>query len=147
MHTRPFAVLILLILVATNVQAAGKLVVDYAWIRAAPPGASMLAGYATLTNTGDVRVIVTGADSADFGDVSLHQSVQENGVERMLPLGDIVIAPGAHVDFAPGGKHFMLMQPTRVLHVGDKVKIRIFCSASNNASVEFTISQDAPPSH
>jgi copper(I)-binding protein len=127
-----------------NVTAAGHLVIEHAWIRTAPPGAMMLAGYATLRNDGDAPITVMGADSVDFADVSLHQSVEENGVERMRPLGNVEILPGASVEFAPGGKHFMLMRPKRELSAGDKVKIHISTNSGDGAEVEFAVRSDSP---
>jgi len=129
---------------AMNAHAAGKLVVEKAWIRAAPPGATMLAGYATLKNAGDAPVVVTGASSADFGDVSLHESFSENGVERMRALGDLTIAPGASVAFAPGGKHFMLMDGKRELRVGDAVKIHISTQTRPGVDADFVVRDTAP---
>jgi copper(I)-binding protein len=129
---------------AFNTHAAGRLVVENAWIRTAPPGAMMLAGYATLRNVGDASLTVISAQSGEFGDVSLHQSIEENGVERMRPLGNFEIAPDARVTFAPGGKHFMLMQPKRELHAGDKVKIHISTSYRDGADAEFVVRDEAP---
>lgn len=127
-----------------NASAAGSLVVEHAWIRTAPPGAMMLAGYATLRNAGDLPITVVGAASKDFGDVSLHQSVEENGVERMRPLGELTIAPGARVDFAPGGKHFMLMHPQHELKTGDQVEIHISTKPGNGADAKFVVRDTAP---
>jgi len=127
-----------------SAHAAGRLVVEKAWIRAAPPGAAMLAGYATLKNAGDAPLVVTGASSADFGDVSLHESFSENGVERMRPLGDVVIAPGASVAFAPGGKHFMLMDARRELKTGDLVKIHISTRPGPGADAQFSVRESTP---
>lgn len=126
-----------------SAHAAGRLVVEKAWIRAAPPGAAMLAGYATLENAGDAPLIVIGASSADFGDVSLHESFSEYGVERMRPLGDVSIAPGASVAFTPGGKHFMLMDGKRELRVGDAVKIHISTKTGPGADADFVVRDDA----
>ncbi|MBS0557205.1 MAG: copper chaperone PCu(A)C [Proteobacteria bacterium] len=138
-----FAWLVTLAL-AANASAAGRLIVEHAWIRSAPPGAAMLAGYAVLKNAGDASLIVTGASSADFGDVSLHESFSENGVERMRPLGDITIAPGSNVAFAPGGKHFMLMDGKHELHAGDTVKIHISTKSGGGADGEFAMRDTAP---
>ncbi|MBS0570213.1 MAG: copper chaperone PCu(A)C [Proteobacteria bacterium] len=138
-----FGLLLALACVA-HAHAAGRLVVENAWIRAAPPGAMMLAGYATLRNTGDAPVVVTGASSPDFGDVSLHESVNQSGVERMRALGDIVIAPGASVVFAPGGKHFMLMGARRDLKIGDSVEFHIATKAGGGADARFVVSDAAP---
>lgn len=127
-----------------SAHAAGKLVVERAWIRTPPPGAMMLAGYADLRNVGDAPLIVAGASSAEFGDVSLHESVNENGVERMRALGDVEIAPGASVRFAPGGRHFMLMQSKRELHAGDVVKIHISTKTGAGADADFAVRDAAP---
>ena len=138
------ALLAVLALAATSASAAGTLTVEHAWVRAAPPSAMMLAGYATLRNAGDAPLSVTGADSADFADVQLHQSVLADGVERMRPTGRIELAPGKSVEFAPGGKHFMLIRPKRELRAGEKVKIHISTSQGEGATVEFTVRDDAP---
>ena len=142
-----WAMTLLLAGMVGQAMAAGKLVVEQAWIRTAPPGAMMLAGYASLRNTGDAPLVVTGADSTDFGSVSLHQSAEENGVERMRPLGKSEIAPDASVVFAPGGKHLMLMQPARGLKSGDTVKIHISTETGEGATVEFFVRDTAPDAH
>lgn len=131
-------------LLGANAHATGKLVVEHAWIRTPPPGAMMLAGYATLRNAGDASLVVIGANSAAFGDVSLHESVIKNGVERMQPLGDITIAPGAEVVFAPGGKHFMLMRPARELKSDDVVKVHISTKTEAGATANFVVRDTAP---
>src|ERR1700722_9974612 len=43
--------------IAGNAMAAGHLLVEGGWIRSAPPGAAMLAGYGTLHNIGDAPVV------------------------------------------------------------------------------------------
>lgn len=125
-------------------QAAGRLEVSGAWIRTAPPGAMMLAGYATLRNSGDAPLTVTGADSEAFGDVSLHESVEVDGVARMKALGPVEIAPGASVVLAPGGKHLMLMRPKRALASGESIKIHIATASGEGASADFVV-RDAVP--
>ena len=124
--------------------AAGKLVVEHAWIRTAPPSAMMLAGYATLRNDGDAPLTVTGADSDAFADVQLHQTISEGGVERMRPTGKIEIAPGKTVEFAPGGRHFMLVRPRRELAAGAAVKIHISTTGGSDATAQFVVADSAP---
>jgi hypothetical protein len=127
-----------------SAHAAGRLEIDQAWIRSAPPGAMMLAGYAVLRNSGDAPLTVVGATSADFGDVSLHQSVEENGVEHMRPLGPVSIAAGASVALAPGGKHLMLMRPRHALTTGDSAEIRITTQSGDSAVARFQVRDAAP---
>lgn len=132
-----------LMVIAESVSAAGKLVVEQPWIRAAPPGAMMLAGYAQLKNAGDAPIVISNVASADFGSVSMHETMDENGLSKMRALDRVEIAAGATLTFAPGGKHFMLMRPQRELKNGDAVKIAIATSA-NSVSVEFMVRDSAP---
>ena len=136
--------LLTLLFAAPAAMAAGRLVVEHAWIRTAPPSALMLAGYATLRNDGDAPVTVSGADSADFADVQLHQTFSEDGVERMRPTGKIEIAPGKSVEFAPGGRHFMLVRPKRELAAGARVKIHLSTTAGDGSMAEFVVADSAP---
>ncbi|MEO7325780.1 MAG: copper chaperone PCu(A)C [Dokdonella sp.] len=106
-----------------DVHAAGKLGVTDAWIRAAPPGASSVAGYATLKNTGDEAISILTVQSDAFRMTSLHETLVEEGVSKMRELHRLKIAPGETVQMQPGGKHLMLMQPRREILAGDKVEM------------------------
>lgn len=146
MQLKRFVPRLLGLALALNVHsalAAGKLVVENAWIRAAPPGAMMLAGYAQLKNDGDAPLVISSATGADFGSVSMHETVEENGVSKMRALDRVEIAPGSTLTFAPGGKHFMLMRPERELKSGDATKIAILTSA-NTVDVEFSVKDSVP---
>ena len=134
-------------LLAGQAAAAGRLKVERAWIRAAPSGATMLAGYAVLHNGGDAPVIVHGASSPDFGAVSIHETIEVDAVERMQALEQVEIAPGASVTFAPGGKHFMLMRPSRSLASGAVVTVHLDTNDSNGVDASFVVSEDAPGAH
>ena len=144
---RRAALIFAAMLLAGQVQAAGLLKVERAWIRTAPPGATMLAGYAVLHNGGDAPVIVHGASSPDFGAVSIHETIEVDAVERMQPLEQVEIAPGASVTFAPGGKHFMLMRPSQTLASGTVVKVHLDTNDSNGVDASFVVSEDAPGAH
>ena len=134
-------------LLAGQVAAAGRLKVERAWIRTAPPGATMLAGYAVLHNGGDEPVIVHAASSPDFGSVSLHETIEVDAVERMQPIEQVEVAPGASVTFAPGGKHFMLMRPSRSLASGAAVTIHLDTNDSKGVDASFVVSEDEPAGH
>lgn len=137
---------LLLALVAGNAVAAGHLVVEGGWIRSAPPGSTMLAGYGTLHNIGDTAVVVTGAESPDFGSVSLHASTHKGDTEHMQPLGNVTIAPGARLAFAPRGKHFMLMDPKKELRVDESVPIHVTTTQGDDIVGIFVVrDSDASP--
>jgi periplasmic copper chaperone A len=139
------AVVWLLLAAAAPAHAAGRLEVSGGWIRTPPPNAMMLAAYATVRNTGDAPVIFSGATSADFGDVSLHETIEQNGLERMRALGRIVLGPGETLTLVPGGRHLMLMKPIRALREGDTVDIRFLTESSGSITAKFVVREEAPP--
>lgn len=128
----------LLLLVGHAAGAAG-LELREAWIREAPPGARMLAGYAELANTGTAPLRVTGARSADFGAVELHEMRMDGGVMRMRALAAIEVPAGGSVRLAPGGNHLMLMRPTRALRAGDRVEIVFELEGASAVAAEFVV--------
>ena len=132
---------------ASPVAAAGKLKVEQSWVRTPPPGAVALAGYAVLRNSGDAPVIIHGAHSPDFAAVSIHETTEADGVERMQALDAVEVAPGASVVFAPGGKHLMLMRPSRSLSSGAAVKIHFDTNDSDGVDASFIVRDDAPAGH
>lgn len=139
--------LLVLALAPLAAPATGRLEVTGAWIRSAPPGAMMLAGYAGLHNGGDAPVVIRGASSDAFAAVSLHESITSGGVERMRALGEITLAPDASVALVPGGKHLMLMQPSSPLRTGTTVKIHFDTDGATGIDADFIVREDAPPAH
>jgi copper(I)-binding protein len=87
----------------------------------APPGSSMMAGYATLKNEGDAPIKVLTVQSDAFRQSSIHETVVERGVSKMRELPRIDLAAGATIEMKPGGAHLMLMDPRHPIAVGDKV--------------------------
>ncbi len=132
---------------ANPAAAAGKLKVEQAWVRTPPPDAVALAGYAVLRNSGDAPIIVHGANSPDFGAVSIHETTEADGVQRMQALDTVEIAPSASVEFAPGGKHLMLMRPSHSLPSGSVVKIHFDTNDSDGVDASFIVRDDAPSGH
>jgi periplasmic copper chaperone A len=129
-------------LLAVGAQAC-DLKVESAWIREAPSTATALAGYAVLSNAGSKALSVVSAQSAAFAKVELHESLTENGVAKMRAIEKLEIAPGAKVEFAPGGKHFMLINPKPGLKAGDAVAIKIKDSNNCEVTAQFKVSSDA----
>jgi len=131
-----FAVLLGLI---AGCARAGELAIGDPWIRAAPPGAEVLAGYAIVHNGGDGVVTITGARSAAFGRIELHEMSMSGGVMRMRPLAALAIAPGDETKLAPGSTHLMLMQPQRALKIGDVVEVELVEASGALHPAQFTV--------
>ena len=129
---------------AGTAHADGRLMIEGAWIRAAPPGAHMRAGYATLRNGGDAPLVVRGARSDAFGEVSMHSTQIEDGIARMRELPEITLAPGERVVLEPGGKHLMLMRPARELELGETATVVFeIGDGTSTATADFVVREAA----
>jgi copper(I)-binding protein len=96
---------------------------EEAWVRAMPPGMKMTAAFGQLINSGEQAIEITGFSSPSFGDVSLHRTVQVEGMSEMRPVSRLSIAPGDRVELVPGGYHLMLMMPTAVIEPGTRIVV------------------------
>lgn len=114
-----------LLLAAAPVAAADTLVASNAWIREAPPTSHVLAGYVTLTNTGNEAVVISGISGPDFSSAEIHSTEIRDGVARMLRHSTLQIEAGTSVILEPGGMHFMLFNPARPLSAGDTSTITL----------------------
>lgn len=132
-------VLMLATMFVAPAWAAAQLSLVNAWIPQAPPGAGAMAGYLTITNTGDTAVDVLAAQSDRFRMVSVHETVIENGVARMRELTRLELAPGKTVQFKPGGMHLMLMQPRSEVMPGEQVEITFLLSDGQRVPAIFDV--------
>jgi periplasmic copper chaperone A len=121
---------------ATDIDAGIQ--VTEAWIRWLPANIPS-GGYMTVINTGSVPQVLISATSPDFGQLSFHQSVTNNGVSEMVAVGSLTIKPQSSVRFSPGGYHIMLMQPKRALHPGDRVPITLRFADGHSLAVPFEV--------
>jgi copper(I)-binding protein len=133
-----------LLFVCGTATAAGRLRVEDAWIREAPPGATAMAGYATLRNTGDEALRLLAVQSAAFRNASVHETVLSGGMSRMRELHDLEIAPGEKVSLQPGGRHLMLMDPRNPVALGDKIEIVFLLADGARVKTEFEVVADGP---
>lgn len=129
----------LLALAGTPASACGDLTVSEAWVRAAPPTASVMAGYLTLGNNSDQPVTVTAASSPTFERVEMHDMTHENGVMRMRKLEQIEVAPGGTAELAPGGRHLMLIQPKRTFAAGDEIEVTLTLCGEHAQTVRLPV--------
>lgn len=123
--TKRFLLAPMLALMSTTALAANGVTAEGAWIRQAPPGMKMLAGYLIIHNNGATPRAVVAAGSPAFGHIELHRSVIRNGVAEMIPQQRITITPHGTLRFAPGGYHLMLMQPKRTFSLGETIPLTL----------------------
>ncbi len=103
------------------------------------PGDLPLAGYFSITSHASAPLQLVGAASPAFGDVMLHRSVEEGGMQRMVHVDGLDLAPGKTLVFAPGGYHLMLMEPKQTLHPGDKVPVTLRFGDGQTLEIPFRV--------
>ena len=130
--------LALLLLLPLSASASDILVKD-PWIRAAPPGARMLAAYAVFENTGGSPRTLTGASSERFGLVEIHRTVQVDGVARMREVDAVEIPAGGEAVLEPGGLHLMLMRPVSDVTEGETIAFELHFDQGETQRVDFVV--------
>lgn len=115
------------------------------WIRLVPGGdMPMDAGYATIANPCDTPVVVTGATSQAYADVSLHESTIENDMSRMRPVPALEVPVHGSVALQPGHLHVMLMAPRARPKVGDRIVIHLQLQGGRGVDGEFAVRSATP---
>ena len=90
MITKPFVCVLLgLCALATSAAATEPACVSVreGWVRLPPGPMPMAAGYGKIRNDCGSAVVVVGAGSKAFGEVSLHETTLVQGISRALGVG------------------------------------------------------------
>jgi len=118
--------------------------VEKAWIRAAPPTATALAGYATIRNDCGRPLVLTGAKSPDFVIAQVHETKLVDGSMQMRHAKRTTLPAEASFQLAPGGSHLMLMHPRRLLPEGKVVHVELLLEDGRKIPADFTVRKEAP---
>ncbi len=135
---------LLLAIAAIAACAPGGPAVDEAWIRTPLPGKSMTAGYFTLRNDSDTDIVLTGASSDRWADVSLHETRTTDGVSRMHAIDSLTLRPGEQLHFQPGGLHLMLMRPGADVASGDAIGLTLHFADGSSLQATAVVRDLAP---
>lgn len=82
---------------------------------------------------------MVGASTSAFGQTLMHRTIEEQGRSRMVHVGKIEVPAGGRLEFAPGGYHLMLVQPTRELSFGERIPMTLEFSGSQKLTAEFVV--------
>lgn len=107
------------------------------WIRLAPPGAGMMAGYLVLENPGEQPLELVAVSSPVFSSAEVHRTEIVDGVARMIAEPALAVPAGGRAVFEPGGRHLMLHGPARDLGEGDEVTLAL--EFSDGARIEVQV--------
>ena len=95
------------------------------------PGAAY---FTVRTNHSPTRL--TGITSPRVGRVELHETVEQNGVATMRPIGEASFSPDNPLIFAPGGSHAMLFEVDPALRPGDRLSLTFALEPAPAVTVE-----------
>ena len=133
---------------AAEDYAVGSLQIGNPWARATPSGASVGAGYLTITNKGTAPDRLIGGSAAPASRFEVHTTVVEGGVAKMRPLKGVEIKPGETVELKPGGMHVMFMGLKQPLKQGQRVKGTLVFEQAGTVEIEFAVQAvGAPAGH
>lgn len=119
---------------------AGAITINHPWARATPHGASVGAGYFSVTNTGTTPDRVIGATAAAADHVELHEMKMVDGIMRMRPVKDgITLAPGQTVEFKSNAFHLMMVDLKQPLQQGQRVKGTLTFEKAGTVDIEFVV--------
>jgi len=121
--------------------------VNDAWIREAPPAASMMGGFMVIENPSAKELVLVGASSKTFKHIMLHRTVEEDGVSKMIHQMKILIPAHGKLVFKPGSYHIMMPVPDKRLVAGDKVMIRLEFKSGESKDVEFVVRKGMGMNH
>lgn len=126
------------LLASCSQEPKETITVQDAWIREAPPNASAMAGYLSITNSTEQDRILTFAKSKHFNTVEIHRTIVEDGVAKMRRHNELIVPAGDSLVFKPGDFHLMLMSPQSELKAGDEVTITL-CLLINDKIEELDV--------
>jgi periplasmic copper chaperone A len=119
----------------------GALEIDHPWSRAVPKGATVAAGYLTITNTGTEPDRLISGSTPVAGKFEIHEmSVDNKGVMRMRPVPTgVVIKPGETVELKPQSSHIMMTGLKQPIEKGKPFKGSLVFEKAGTVEVDFTV--------
>jgi len=116
----------------------GKITIVDARSRPSPMSAANGATYMVVLNGLDTDVQLVSAESDISEVVETHETVNDEGVMRMIPMPDGYPVPaGGMVELKPGGKHIMLINLVAPLETGQEFDLTV--NFDNGESMTITV--------
>jgi len=129
--------LLLGLLLSFNTYASNSLVFTNSRIPEAPPGASVMAGYMEISNTGNEKIDIVGISSPSFKSIEMHLSKEVDGFAKMLPQKKLSISANAKLILKPGSYHLMLIKPSKWFKQGENIELNF--TLSNNEKIKLEV--------
>jgi len=123
---------------------AGGIEVRRPWTRPAQAGMNGV-GYLTVANVGAKPVKLMAVETPAARSATIHQSSMAGGVSSMRAVtGGLTIAPGAKLEFAPGGYHLMLMGLKSAQTLGGKTPLTLVFADGRKMRIDLSVEAGPP---
>lgn len=130
------------IFMASHPLLASSLDIEDQWVREAPPGMQMMAGYATLKNPTAKDIVVTSVQSPAFSDIEMHTTKIVDGIAKMEEQKTLIIPASGELKLAPGGFHLMLMMPKERYTEGRQLDMTLNIEGGESQTISFEVKKD-----
>lgn len=100
----------------------------------------MTAAYLTLTNDSNQPIAIEKVTSPQFAHVSMHETIIQDDVARMVSLAPLIVDRQSSVQFEPGGKHLMMSTPAQEVVAGLPVTVEFHYDTNGLLIVTTTVS-------
>lgn len=117
-----------------------------AWIPLAPPVVKVMAGYLTIHNPTSTAIVIDKVTSTGFETVEMHETIEKDGMARMVKKNKMTVPAKSDVIFKRGGLHLMLINPKQSLKKGEKVTLS-FSTNTGVVSVSAEVKEAAIEDH
>lgn len=138
-----FGLLLILLLAACGqTEPAAGITVTDVWGRPSPSMAANGAFYMNIRNNDSADDRLVRAESAACGAVELHESVMDEGVMRMVHVGEIELPPGQTTELKVGGLHVMCLDKQADFTAGSRIPVTLFFANAGEMAVEAEIREE-----
>lgn len=127
----------------TTAPASGITVSD-AWAAVTPSGASVGAGYMTISNVGPADTLL-GVSSPRALNVELHEMSMDGDVMRMRRVESFTVPADGVVALTPGGFHLMFMDLPAPLVAGETVPVTLTFEHTGAVEVNVPVRERMAP--
>jgi len=105
-----FSFLLLALVISPLLSAqSGDIEVTEGYVRRLPPGVVNTAAFMRILNRGDADRVLVGGSTPAADSVSIHATINDNGMMKMEHQMNLVIPAQGEVLLESGGLHLMLM--------------------------------------
>lgn len=125
-----------LLVIVGFVYAKPEIVIEDPWVRAVPPTAKNTALFMVIKNVGGDPDALIGVKTDISKMVSIHKTVNQNGVMKMVHVDKLSVPAGGSVVLKPGGYHIMVMGLKKDIKAGENVKFTLIFEKSGEITIK-----------